>query len=241
MLHQFASQREYLDRLRSACGPLLVEFWHPRAGLYPNVSAGFASTWQGATRRIAIPAIGGGVSVAADGSNFRGLALPQSAITGTRAFKGTGLGTLVASGGRPCAASVYRYRNVTGTFPCTYDYGEGTNSRHNLVINGTSYRAFQDPNVANSAGGTVNTNVHFAATWADGTNVNIYLDGAVASAASTASLANNLTAIAFGTDLGAGNLTISNVTHGFHVLWSAFPGLAVLELVRSLLRTEYTF
>lgn len=165
--------------------------------------------------------------VAADGSLFNGRAVAQTAAAGNF-WRNAALATVLATGTRPWAYTIGRFRSVAATVTLT-SYGRPAGS-HDLSIQNvagapTTYRGFFLGTIASSSPTPSDTSPHRFKGWLDGTNANLTVDAANYTAASAASLAGNVTAVAVGANAadgtGPGDCSVA-----FHLLCSEKPTAA---------------
>lgn len=225
-------------------GGLLLELWDARAGTAFSGSA-FIS-WTGLIRGITFsaPAVPQRPNWAADGANFNGRNVVQCATSGTKCLKVAGLSGFMPAGSRPWIFGVARYRTLGagGAFPALYDFGGAASD---LIITsltpggaGSSLRAYWSPTVV--TGPAADTNVHGTATWLDGTNENLSVDGSNTSGANAAALSADITNIAIGNGVTT-DAVCSNTSHAMRLVCSQYPGAAAAAAVLALAKADWSF
>lgn len=159
--------------------------------------------------------------VAADGAFFNGRVVAQSAITGSKSWLGTGLGTIVAAGTRPwiyCVARARATDAVTRFFV-------GTNGLNGLRARTTSFRCLWDSTGSLDSPGASDANVHQLSTWVTASATNLRLDQTTTSTGGyTAALVANITAVGIGQDTLGANIMDASVA--FVLICSSLPSTA---------------
>ena len=177
------------------------------APLYPPLPANAIAMWHAemdCSSTAWIDQIGGrsmaGINspvVAADGSFFNGLPVAQPASSG-KYWRVTGLPTLAASGTRPWVYCVGRTRVLDGVSRNLVGAGDGTGTKDFGLVQRTSSKRTIWNNTQLAADGAGDTNPHRFASWFDGVNVNIRVDGTNFPTADTSSLGTNWTEVSVG-------------------------------------------
>lgn len=198
---------------------------------YAQNSGGLSTTAWVDRGPSAISVTGTGTPVvAADSPYFRGRVVAQAAITGSKAWRVTGLGTpLLTIGQRPWTMSIVRFRALPAAGDTTnaiIDFGiSAVSDRHYLNVNRTAgvnvYR-FQGYSLNVDSSVTPDTKRHAFKAWTDGTNINLQVDATLTTAVNAFSLLGNVTAVAIGT-IASGVAQFSDTSHEFHLLCSSKP------------------
>lgn len=199
----------------------VVEFWHS------EISCS-ATAWVGQVGGRTLTGANT-PTVAADGTFFRGRPVAQATATGTKNWRNASLGTVLASGTRPWAYVIGRFRSTAGTTTIA-SYGRPAGS-HDLSIQNVSgapaiVRAFFFGTAASSSPTANDTNPHRFKAWLDGTNANLTVDTTNYTAATAASLAGNVPAVSVGINAADGSTGGCDCSVAFYLLCSAKPSAA---------------
>lgn len=188
-----------------------IDYWHSELQLTP-------AAWVSQMGARSLPGVNTPV-VAADGGFFNGRTVAQSALTGGKAWLGTGLSTIAAAGTRPWLYCVGRARTL------------GAGGRSMVATNGSNairYFVGDFRCLWNSAGSQastfpVDTSHHRFSTWVDAVaGTAIRVDSTQnASAGYTSAIAVDITAVAVGQNTAGAE--IGDVSVAFFLICSAVP------------------
>lgn len=146
--------------------------------------------------------------VGADGSHFNGRQVAQCAITGSKTWLGTALGTIAAAGSRPWIYCVARAR----TLDATSRYVVATNGINALRARTTNFRGLWDSTGSIDSPGAADTNAHQLSTWVTASVTALRLDQTTGTSGGyTAAMVANMTAVGIGQDTAGANIMDASV------------------------------
>jgi hypothetical protein len=202
-------------------------------------SSGVVSSWRGQVRGTNLTPPGTGPTYAADGANFGGKPVVQTAITGSKVLACTGLSGFVANGSKPYVFSVYRFRVLdTGLNAGVFDLGDAALTRHYLTWRTDNSVHFLVNNATDVAGPVGDLLPHTAQTWV-GTVTNLTVDASAFTAVGATGVSADVTQIGLGCLSFAGNIQPSDTSHAMHLVCSSVPSGAQIAAIKALTLADW--
>lgn len=204
-----------------------VEYWHSELNLS-------ASAWVGQIGGRSLTG-GGGATVARGGASYFNNRLVARCYASGAGWGATGMAELAAIATMPWSFVVYRLRTVPGdnVQHSIYDGGSGPSDGPYIIARGTTTELLQVVEGATVTGAAADTAVHTIATWLDGTNINLSVDGTVTSAARAGSLANAVDTFAIGCRMFFGPTWFADVDVAFALFCSSKPSVFEVAALRA--------
>lgn len=210
----------------------VIDYWHSEAQCS-------VASWVSQIGGRSLSSATGNQTVGVDGSFFNGRTVGKAFRSPSGGWKGTVSGFALI-GQRTYWCGVLRYRDL---FTSNGTYGGGGIGIHNSYVglypqhgrggSGNDFRASFDSATAIGVLGFPDTNTHFWEIWADGTNLNLRIDGVIrATSASAAALTQDCVTVAVGLNPGS-NIHYSDSSHAFHLYALAKPTEAECTALRN--------
>ena len=232
---------------QSILGSLLVALWTTKDNAGVGLGSGtFASgtidTWTDQVGGAVLPAPSASnrPNYTVDGTAFGGRSVVQTAVTGSKLLRATALTSIAPSGSRPWLFIRGRWRSDSGT-TSLWAVHAGSAGSSLAVIRNSPFTQFQgtDVNTLNVNDGSADFGVHSFSAWADGTNLNIDVDGSASSASFSGSLGAALTKIGVGVYAQDGATGKCDFSVGLILICSSYPGLAISNTARALAAQDF--